>query len=89
MAFWPNILRRRFVVSTNTAGVVEERLTSHGHVIKLSRITELRCKLNDVLKICLCLASCFVCRVDVLTRCSYVFSLPLIRQWKMRLKFFV
>jgi len=82
--------RPSFVASaTNAAIAVEERLTSHGHVIKLSRITGSFCKLNDVLTICLRLANCFVCQVGILTRCTYLFSLPLIRQWKMRLKYFV
>jgi hypothetical protein len=75
----------RFVVSaTNTTSVVTERLTSHGHVIKLSRITGLYCHLDKVLH----LANCFVCAFDIMTTCCYAFYLPLIRQWKMRLKFY-
>jgi len=79
----------RLVVSaTNAAAVERKRLTSHGHVIKLSRITGLHFKLNDALEICLCLSNCFVCGVDILIPCCYAFCLPLIRQWKMRLKFY-
>ena len=79
----------RFVVSaTNATSVVTERPTSHGHVIKLSRITKLYCHLDKVLESLLHLANCFVCAVDILTTCCYAFYLPLIRQWKMRLKFY-
>ena len=65
-----------------------ERLTSHGHVIKLSRITGLYCHLDKVLESLLHLANCFVCVVDIVITCCYAFYLPLIRQWKMRLKFY-
>lgn len=79
----------RFVVSaTNTTSAVTERPTSHGHVIKLSRITKLHCRIDKVLQSLLHLTDCFVCAVDILTTCCYAFYLPLIRQWKMRLKFY-